>query len=74
MSSLKNLDNEIPYNITFVSVLCFLPKLYRKNYTFEFFLKHQYQMQNINISGGNSYADREVWIPYQIDMETGNIY
>lgn len=49
-------------------------KLHRKNNTFGFFLKHQYQMQNINISGGNSYADREVWIPYQIDMETGNIY
>ena len=37
-------------------------KLYRKNYTFEFFLKHQYAV------------DSEVWIPYQIDMETGNIY
>ncbi|WP_460557432.1 hypothetical protein [Ferruginibacter profundus] len=37
-------------------------KLYRKNYTFEFFLKHQYTTGN------------EVWIPYQIDMETGEIY
>ena len=36
-------------------------KLYRKNYTFEFFQQHLY-------------ADADVWIPYQIDMETGNIY
>ena len=49
-------------------------KLYRANNTFEFFLKHQYLTANTNILGGTSYKDKEVWIPYQIDMETGKIY
>ena len=49
-------------------------KLHRKNNTFEFFLKHLYQTQYFNISGSSSSSEREVWIPYQIDMETGEIY
>lgn len=39
-------------------------KLYKKNNTFEFFLQHQ-------IATG---IGRDIWIPYQIDMESGNIY
>lgn len=49
-------------------------KLYRKNNSFEFFLKHQYIVVNENIIGNNEYKEKEVWIPYQIDMETGGIY
>jgi hypothetical protein len=47
-------------------------KLYRVNNTFEFFLKHQYLTVNTNIIGGATH--REVWIPYQVDMESGAVY
>lgn len=49
-------------------------KMYRKNYTFEFFLEHQYAYTTTNMVGGTSYKEKRMWIPYQIDMETGNIY
>jgi len=49
-------------------------KLYRKNKTFEFFLQHQHAYLTTNIVGGNSYKEKNMWIPYQIDMETGDIY
>jgi hypothetical protein len=49
-------------------------KLYRKNKTFEFFLQHQHAYISTNIVGGNSYKEKNMWIPCQIDMETGDIY
>lgn len=41
-------------------------KLYRKNNAFEFFLQHQL------VNGAD--GPKDIWIPYQLDMETGNIY
>jgi hypothetical protein len=49
-------------------------KVHRRNNTFEFFVQHPFLQINTNIIGGPTYTDRVVWIPYQIDMETGNIY
>ncbi len=49
-------------------------KVYRKNNTFEFFIQQQYLQNNIDLFGGNNYKEKEVWIPYQIDMENGLIY
>ncbi|MBP6431045.1 MAG: hypothetical protein KA319_04705 [Ferruginibacter sp.] len=49
-------------------------KLYRKNNTFEFFYKYKNAYTNTNAFGGNGAREDEVWFPYQLDMETGNIY
>ncbi len=49
--------------------------LFRKNQTFEYFATYQSLEVNrslMPISG--TYKDYEYWIPYQIDMETGNVY
>jgi hypothetical protein len=40
-------------------------RLFKKNHTFEFFIPRSYPQSS---------NEKEVWIPYQIDMETGNIY
>ena len=52
-------------------------KLFRKGNTFEFFKKITFEKRNdISVRRGNfTYkTENEIWVPYQIDMETGNIY
>lgn len=52
-------------------------KLFRKGNTFEFFKKITFEKRHdISVRRGNfTYkTENEIWVPYQIDMETGNIY
>jgi len=49
-------------------------RLFKKNHTFEFFIPHTYLQAGNDFVAGTSYREKEVWIPYQLDMETGRIY
>ncbi len=49
-------------------------EIYRKYNTFEFFAIFQYLTINNSILPMSMYKDKEFWIPYQVDMETGEIY
>ncbi len=54
-------------------------KIYRVNNTFEFFVPAVWYIQNTNTPGNSglvipSNIRNEIWIPMQIDMETGQIY
>jgi hypothetical protein len=49
-------------------------KMYRKNNTFEFFAIFQNLQVNNSFFPTSTYKDYEYWMPYQLDMETGEIY